>query len=137
MRLAALALLVALPVQSQILGPVPGVSADPFVELRQCGPPARDADGTIHRSSAVIAAFRQLHPCPRTGRKTGACPRWAINHIIPLAKGGCDSVINMMWLPVEIKSCSSPYCVDRWERTYWGDPYGIVVFPSDAPASAP
>lgn len=109
---------------------------DPLLEVRQCGEPARLADGTIRRRADVLAAFRRLHPCPATGQHTGACPRWAINHVIPLAKGGCDAVSNLQWLPIEVKACASPYCVDRWERTYWGDPYGVVVFPSAA-ASAP
>lgn len=109
------------------------LTVDPKAEVRYCGPPARDADGTIHRSSAVIYAFRQLHPCPLTGKKVGACPRWQINHIWPLASGGCDAVSNMMWLPVEIKTCSQPWCVDRWERTYWGDPAGLVIFPAPDP----
>lgn len=110
---------------------------DPLLEVRQCGEPVRLADGTIRRRADVLAAFRRLHPCPVTGRHDGACPRWAINHVVPLAKGGCDAVSNLQWLPVEIKACSSPYCVDRWERTYWGAPYGVVVFPSAAAASAP
>lgn len=113
------------------------INIDPKAEVRFCGPPARDADGTIHRSAAVLYAFRQLHPCPANGKKVGACPRWQMNHIWPLASGGCDAVSNLMWMPVEIKTCAQDWCVDRWERTYWGDPHGIVVIKPDPAASAP
>lgn len=95
-------------------------------EYRVCGKPLRESDGTIARSTSVIAAYRKLYPCPATGKTTGPCKGWAINHMIPLAKGGCDSVINMAWLPVEVKSCSKDYCVDRWERVYYGQPFGVV-----------
>lgn len=76
----------------------------------------RNADGSIHRSAAVIAAFRRIHPCPSTMKFTGACPGWSVNHVIPLACGGVDSVSNMQWLPNDIKSCAGPHCVDRFER---------------------
>lgn len=111
-------------------------AVDPLKEYRQCGAPARTADGSIRRRSDVLTAYKKLHPCPGTGRTTGACPGWALNHIVPLAKGGCDAVSNLAWIPVEVKSCADPHCIDRWERTYYGDPHGIVVFPVSAPASA-
>ena len=104
---------------------------DPLKEYRQCGKPQRNKDGTIKRRSDVLTAYKKLHPCPVTGKTTGACPGWAINHVIPLAKGGCDSVVNLNWLPAQVKSCSSPWCVDRWERTYYGNPHGIVTFPTE------
>lgn len=85
-------------------------------EGRYCGSPARDADGKIKRSATVLAAFQKIHPCPSTGKTTGPCLGWAINHTIPLACGGCDAVGNMDWMPVEIKSCKEPWCRDRWER---------------------
>ena len=96
------------------------VSAAPLpeqlVETRYCGPPQRNADGTIKRSSAVLAAFQRIHPCPSTGLTSGACTGWAKNHIIPLACGGCDAVSNLVWLPGDIKSCGGSHCVDRYER---------------------
>lgn len=116
------------PAFGQYLQPV-APATDPLLEYRQCGAPVRLVDGSIRRRSDVIYAYRKLHPCPLTGLITGACAGWQINHVIPLAKGGCDSVSNMMWLPVQIKTCSTAWCVDRWERTYYGNPYGVVVFP--------
>ncbi len=105
---------------------------DAFREFRQCGQPARDARGAIKRNSAVIDAYKRLHPCPATGLSTGACPGWQINHTIPLVSGGCDSVINMSWLPLQIKTCTSAHCVDRWERTYYRAPHGKVTLPASS-----
>lgn len=85
-------------------------------EVRYCGPPARLADGTIRRRSDVVAAFRKTHPCPATGLRTGACSGWAIDHVIPLACGGCDAVGNLQWLPTLLKSASGTLPKDRWER---------------------
>ena len=76
----------------------------------------RDLQGRIIRSSKPVYAFRLAHPCPVTFKTTGACPGWSIDHVIPLASGGCDILENMQWLPVEIKSCAGKFCKDRWER---------------------
>jgi hypothetical protein len=110
--------------------PPVGTGLDPKVEYRQCGAPARDSKGVIKRSSAVIAAYKRAHPCPSTGSysSAGDCPGWAIDHIIPLASGGCDSVVNMAWMPNEIKACAEQHCIDRWERNYYGTPHGIITW---------
>ncbi len=107
---------------------------DPLRDYRICGEPARDKQGVIIRSTKVKNAYRKIHPCPANGSTNGAeaCPGWAINHIIPMASGGCDSVINMAWMPDQIKSCSSQYCIDRWERKYYGNPHGVITFRFDA-----
>ena len=76
----------------------------------------RDLQGRIIRSSKPVYAFRLAHPCPVTFKTTGACPGWSIDHVIPLASGGCDILENMQWLPNEIKSCAGKFCKDRWER---------------------
>lgn len=89
------------------------------VELRYCFAPEtvpRTADGTIKRSSWVREKFRQVHPCPATGLRTGACPGWSVDHIVPLVCGGCDSVNNMQWLPNTIKSGADDDNKDRWEQ---------------------
>jgi hypothetical protein len=83
---------------------------------RFCGAPARDADGSIHRSTAQKAAFVRMHPCPATGQVSGACPGWSVDHVVPLACGGCDAPANMQWLPLTIKACAGTQCKDRWER---------------------
>lgn len=90
---------------------------------RYCGVPKRDSSGNIIRSLAAKNEFRSVHPCPVTGKTTGACTGWQVDHVIPLACGGCDSIGNMQWLPEQIKSCKEPYCKDRFERNIYG---GIV-----------
>lgn len=110
------------PAQQYLKPAAPAI--DPLKEYRQCGAPPRNADGTIKRSTTVINTYKRLHPCPVTGSTTGACPGWQINHVIPLASGGCDAVSNMMWLPNQIKTCTADYCIDRWERKYYNVPYG-------------
>lgn len=103
---------------------VPGcepATAGALDETRYCGV-FRDEDGTILRSDAVRYAFRKIHPCPSTGLTTGACPGWAIDHVIPLACGGCDAVSNLQWLRDEIKSAAGELPKDRWERRVYCRP---------------
>lgn len=96
----------------------PAKAAEPWqlIETRYCGTPERDANGEITRSTAVLNAFKRIHPCPSTGKTTGACPRWAMNHVIPRACGGCDSVNNIDWMATDIKTCKEDWCRDRYER---------------------
>lgn len=88
----------------------------PVEEVRYCGAPERLADGSIKRRSDVLVAFRKAHPCPATGLTKGACPGWAIDHVVPLVCGGCDAVSNLQWLPNQIKSAAGIYPKDRWEQ---------------------
>lgn len=88
-----------------------------LTEVRYCGTPRRTATGLIIRRTDVTSAFRKIHQCPSTGLYNGACPGWAMNHVIPLACGGCDAVSNLQWLPNDIKSSSSPHAIDRFERS--------------------
>lgn len=85
-------------------------------DARYCGPPVRDKDGVIVRSSAVLREFQRLYPCPVNGQASGACPGWSKDHTIPLVCGGCDAVENLQWLPAPLKSCAGTVCKDRWER---------------------
>lgn len=113
-RVAAMALLAlaACVVHAQEL------SVDP----RFCGEPAREADGTIARSMLQRARFVRMHPCPATGQVTGACQKWAVDHVIPLACGGCDTPLNMQWLPNAIKSGPGKLPKDRWEMYVYCNP---------------
>jgi hypothetical protein len=92
---------------------------DPLAETRYCGEPKRAANGHILRRADVLVAFRHLYACPGTGLHQGPCPGWAIDHVVPLAVGGCDAVRNLQWLPAALKSCSGGLCKDRWERTVY------------------
>lgn len=91
---------------------------DAFTEFRYCGEPLRDKNGKIKRSTKVINRFKELHPCPANGSTKGACEGWAIDHVIPLACGGCDAVSNMQWLPNELKS-KEKTGKDRFERVIY------------------
>jgi len=55
----------------------------------------------VERSASARAAFRKIIPCPATGRTSGACPGWHVDHVIPLACGGPDHPANMQWLTAE------------------------------------
>lgn len=98
-------------------------------ETRYCGQPMRDSSGAIYRSSKVRAAFIKAHPCPTTGLTTGACHGWQVDHVIPLACGGCDVVWNLAWLPIIIKSGPGQFPKDRWERKVYCSPQELVPMP--------
>ena len=51
----------------------------------------------IARSAKAKDAFKHSHPCPSTGRQSGACPGYVIDHIRPLKRGGQDAPGNMQW----------------------------------------
>lgn len=92
--------------------------ASPIVsasDARMCGKVNRDVNGNIIRNATVLKNFKSLYVCPSTGKNSGSCPGWAIDHVIPLACGGCDSLENLQWLPNDIKSAKYP-AKDRWER---------------------
>lgn len=55
----------------------------------------------VKRSEAVKSEFKRMFPCPITNLPEGPCPGWEIHHVIPLYKGGPDTVDNMMWLTDE------------------------------------
>src|ERR1700746_3387090 len=52
------------------------------------------------RSREVTREFQREHPCPSTGRTSGACPGYRKDHVEPLACGGPDAVSNLKWAPV-------------------------------------
>lgn len=91
---------------------------DPLKEYRYCGEPRRDKDGKIFRRDDVLAAFKKQYACPSNGKMSGSCQGWAIDHVIPLACGGCDAIINLQWLPNDIKS-KAVTGKDRFERTVY------------------
>jgi hypothetical protein len=62
-----------------------------------CASCQRDSHGHIKRSAAARRAFKRQHPCPSTGRSTGACPGYVIDHVVPLKRGGPDTPNNMQW----------------------------------------
>jgi hypothetical protein len=65
-----------------------------------------------HRSRAARAEFQHAHPCPATGRTSGACPGYVVDHVRPLACGGADAPGNMQW-----ETIAEGKAKDKWERT--------------------
>ena len=57
----------------------------------------RNAHDRIARSAKAKDTFKHAHPCPSTGRKSGACPGYVIDHMRPLKRGGQDAPDNMQW----------------------------------------
>jgi len=110
-----------------LLAGVNSVRAEP-VDARYCYQYIHEIprwkDGSIKRSDKVLQDFKKIHPCPVTAQTIGACPGWQINHIIPLAVGGCDSIINLQWLPDAVKTCPGTICIDRFERRIYDQGFG-------------
>jgi 5-methylcytosine-specific restriction endonuclease McrA len=71
---------------------------------------ARDKHGRIKRSAASVNHFKKSHPCPSTGRSSGSCPGYIVDHIKPLKRGGADSSSNMQWQTKEEAKAK-----DKWE----------------------
>ena len=46
-------------------------------------------------------AFQRGHPCPSTGRTSGACPGYVVDHVTALKRGGADRPSNMQWQTVQ------------------------------------
>jgi 5-methylcytosine-specific restriction endonuclease McrA len=59
---------------------------------------ATDADS---RDRNVRAEFMRQVPCPATGKTSGPCVGYEADHIVPLCRGGSDTVANMQWLSRE------------------------------------
>ena len=122
--LAVFALLYT-PAHSEVL---PGDLIETRYMKLLSGHPTGAAD-TTSRSSAVLHAFRKIHPCPSTLTYSGPCPNWNIDHVVPRACGGRDAVSNLQWLPVSIKRTADPDNKDRWERKVYCYPRNGIVLP--------
>ena len=67
----------------------------------KCTSCARAANGKIARSPAARRSFRSSHPCPATGKTSGACRGYVVDHVVPLERGGADAPSNMQWQTVQ------------------------------------
>lgn len=60
----------------------------------------RDRHGRIKRSRAAKSAFEHQQPCPSTGKTSGGCRGYIVDHKRPLECGGADAPSNMQWQTV-------------------------------------
>ena len=79
------------------------------------------ASAKQYRSREVTREFQREHPCPSTGKTSGACPGYRKDHIRPLACGGADAVWNLQW-----QTIADARAKDAWER-------GLAVVRPGAP----
>ncbi|MDP9112444.1 MAG: HNH endonuclease [Acidobacteriota bacterium] len=49
------------------------------------------------RSKEAKSQFEHEHHCPSTGKASGACPGYVVDHVQPLKRGGADAPSNMQW----------------------------------------
>lgn len=61
----------------------------------------RDSHGHIERSEKAKSDFEKSHPCPSTGKTSGACPGYVVDHVTPLNRGGADHPSNLRWQTTE------------------------------------
>jgi len=64
-----------------------------------------------HRSTSAKRTFQHEHPCPSTGKTTGKCPGYLVDHVWPLCAAGADSPVNMQW-----QTYDAAHAKDQWER---------------------
>jgi len=65
----------------------------------KCATCERDANGRIRRDPAARREFQRQQPYPATGKTTGTCPGYVVDHVVAL-KQGRDSPENMRWQTV-------------------------------------
>ena len=75
-----------------------------------CKSCSRDSHGHIKRSEEAREAFKHSHPCPSTGKSSGPCPGYVIDHVQALKHGGADEPSNMQWQTKEAAAEK-----DKWE----------------------
>src|SRR5258708_22106501 len=61
----------------------------------KCASCARNSQGKIKRSTSAKRSFESSHPCPSTGKTSGSCPGYVVDHVKPLKRRGADSPSNM------------------------------------------
>lgn len=86
------------------LGPSESGALEPHghtVSQRADSDVSRDRHGRIARSAKAKQQFKRQHPCPSTGKGSGACPGYVIDHVHPLKRGGRDAPDNMQWQTVQ------------------------------------
>lgn len=70
----------------------------------------RNSHGKIKRDPEQRARFMLTHPCPSTGKTSGACPGYVVDHVHALKHGGRDDPSNMQWQTKQAAKAK-----DKWE----------------------
>jgi len=70
----------------------------------------RDSHDRIRRSAKAKDDFKKSHPCPSTGKTSGPCAGYVIDHVVPLKRGGADAPANMQW-----QTTAKAKAKDKWE----------------------
>jgi hypothetical protein len=82
------------------LAAFPGVAQPRSAPRDQAHSQRKTTRAAAPRSTAARRTFQQVNPCPSTGRPTGACPGYVVDHVIALKRGGPDDPSNMQWQTV-------------------------------------
>jgi hypothetical protein len=70
----------------------------------------RTSHGQTKRDRAQRHAFMPSHPCPSTGKTSGSCPGYVVDHVTALKRGGEDAPSNMEW-----QTQADAMAKDKWE----------------------
>jgi len=80
------------------------------IALVICVVPPIPASAKQQRSTSVKREFQLTHPCPANCHRSGTCPGYIKDHLVPLACGGPDTPSNMQW-----QTTSAGKAKDKWE----------------------
>ena len=97
MRFIVLLLATLLTFPAYARGSHSGYYSTGYHNSNYCTTCERDSHGHIKRSPEAKDEFKKSNPCPSTGKSSGACPGYVIDHVDPLKRGGVDAPSNMQW----------------------------------------
>lgn len=78
-----------------------------------------DAFGATARSAHTRSLFHKANACPSTGKFTGACPGWVMDHLKSLRCGGKDVPENLWWQTIAEAKVKDGQEAECW-RYYQG-----------------